>query len=111
MVTRLHTFNIPVFGATITPFGAPNSTIQSYSDPLREQTRLKVNNFIRNSGTFDAVIDFDAWLRDPSNHTQLNPVYNSGDYLHPNEAGYQVIGDNFPLDVFTEFAGGVNTFS
>lgn len=95
MVTRMHTFNIPVFGATITPFGAPNSTLQAYSVPSREQTRLKVNDFIRNSGTFDAVLDFDAFLRDPKNHTQLNPLYNSGDYLHPNPEGYAEIARRF----------------
>ena len=57
MVTRIHSFGIPVFGATITPFSAPsNFTGQPYSDPEREKTRQKVNKFIRESGTFDAVV-------------------------------------------------------
>jgi len=111
MVTRMHTFNIPVFGATITPFGAPNSTLQAYSVPSREATRLKVNNFIRNSNTFDAVLDFDAILRDPKNHTQLNPEYNSGDYLHPNPEGYAEIARRFDYGVFERWANGVNTFN
>ncbi|KAH8820923.1 SGNH hydrolase-type esterase domain-containing protein [Xylogone sp. PMI_703] len=102
IVERVHTFGIPIFAATITPFGAPNNTIQAYSDPLREQTRQKVNSFIRHSGTFDDVIDFDAIVRDPKNHTQLNPLYNSGDYLHPNVAGYEAIAAAFPLDIFFE---------
>jgi len=109
--TRVHTFGIPLFAATITPFGAPNNTIQAYSDPLREVYRQQVNAFIRDSGgVFDAFVDFDAIVRDPKNHTQLNPPYNSGDYLHPNEAGYQLIGKEFPLELFTQFEGGVSTW-
>jgi lysophospholipase L1-like esterase len=71
MITRVHTHGIPFFGATITPFGCHNSSIQAYSTVLREQTRLRVNDWIRNSGAFDAVLDFDAVLRDPKNQTQL----------------------------------------
>ena len=110
IVTRVHTFGMPMFAATITPFGAPSSLIQAYSDPLREQSRQMVNDWIRSSGVFDAVVDFDAIVRDPNNHTQLNPLYNSGDYLHPNVAGYQAIADAFPLDIFTQYAGGVDSF-
>ena len=110
VVTRVHTFGIPMFAATITPFGAPNNTIQPYSNPLREQSRQIVNNWIRNSGAFDAVVDFDAIVRDPSNHTQLNPLYNSGDFLHPNVAGYQAIADAFPLHIFSRYAGGADSF-
>ncbi|KAG9035488.1 hypothetical protein FRB95_011194 [Tulasnella sp. JGI-2019a] len=109
--TRIHARGIPFFGATITPFGAPNSTIQPYSSPLRETYRQEVNTFIRNSGgVFDAVVDFDEILRDPKNHTQLNPLFNSGDYLHPNEAGYQLVASEFPLNLFSEFSGGVSGF-
>jgi lysophospholipase L1-like esterase len=100
IVTRVHTFGIPMFAATITPFGAPNNTIQPYANALREQTRQRVNKWIRTSGVFDEVIDFDAILRDPKNGTQLNPIYNSGDFLHPNELGYQTIANAFPLSIF-----------
>ncbi|KAG8889356.1 hypothetical protein FRB98_004640 [Tulasnella sp. 332] len=111
MSTRIHAFGIPFFAATITPFGAPNSTIQPYSSAMRETYRQQVNAFVRDSGgVFDAVVDFDAILRDPMNHTQLNPLFNSGDYLHPNEAGYELIANEFPLNWFTEFSGGVNGF-
>lgn len=99
MVTRIHALEIPMFAATITPF-CGNVTIQPYSDPEREQTRQRINAWIRTSGTFDAVIDFDEILRDPKNGSQLNPLYNSGDYLHPNVAGYQKIADEFPLGIF-----------
>ncbi|KAF2834950.1 extracellular GDSL-like lipase/acylhydrolase [Patellaria atrata CBS 101060] len=109
MIIRIHTFGIPVFGATITPFMAPsNVTFQPYSHPTREAARQKVNRWIRTSGAFDAVIDFDKILRDPAIPQQLNPMYDSGDYLHPNVAGYTELGNQFPLDVFRRFAGGVS---
>ena len=110
MITRTHTQGIPFFGATITPFGAPNDTIQSYSTPQRLATREYVNNWIRTSGYFDAVIDFDAVVRDPANPQQLNPLYNSGDYLHPNENGYHAMARAFPLDIFEKYSRGVSTF-
>jgi len=99
IATRIHAFNIPLFAATITPFSG-DPTIQPYSNPVREPTRLRINEWIRTSGVFDAVIDFDAILRDPANHTQLNPIYSFGDFLHPNVAGYQKIADEFPLSIF-----------
>lgn len=111
IIMRVHTFGIPIFAATITPFGAPNSSDQPYSDPTREATRQRVNTWILNSGAFDAVIDFDKTVRDPNIPSQLSSKYNSGDYLHPNVAGYQAIADAFPLDIFSEFASGINGFT
>lgn len=112
IATRVRAHQLPLFGATITPFSAPsNVTIQPYSDPLREATRQRVNAWIRMSGTFDAVVDFDEMLRDPSVPSQLNPKYDSGDYLHPNPAGYQALADGFPLSLFAKFAGGVSGFT
>ena len=110
MRTRVHAQGIPFFGATITPFGCYNSTLQSYSTVLREQTRLRVNDWIRNSGNFDAVVDFDEALRDPKNETQLASAYDSGDCLHPGPVGYQRMADSFPLDVFGKFKNGVSGF-
>lgn len=106
IISRVHTANLPMFGATITPFGCYNTTLQPYADPVREQTRLRVNEWIRNSGWFDAVVDFDAIVRDPSNHTQLAPYYDDGDCLHLNPAGYQEIAAKFPVDILEEFADG-----
>lgn len=113
MILRLHAQGIPVLGATITPFGSLNSTLQPYSDPAgyREQTRSKVNHWIRSSGEFDAVVDFDAAVRDMENATMLASQYDSGDHLHPNVAGYHVMADNFPIGLFAQWAGGVNTIT
>lgn len=99
---RLHAFDVSIFGATITPFSAPNEnvTLQPYTDLNREATRQRINKWIRESGVFDEVVDFDAILRDPSHPSQLADVYDSGDYLHPNVEGYQKLADEFPLHFF-----------
>lgn len=113
MILRIHAQGIPVFGATITPFGSPNTTLQPYSDPAgyREQTRSRVNDWIRSSGEFDAVIDFDAVVRDMDNATMLAGQYDSGDHLHPSVAGYHAMADSFPIGLFAQWAGGVNAMT
>lgn len=111
---RIHAQGIPFFAATITPFGTPagsNSSVQPYSNPVREQTRQRINAWIRSSGVFDAVIDFDRIVRDPADPAVLAPQYDSGDHLHPNVAGYQAIADAFPLEIFSVFAEGVEGYN
>ena len=111
IVTRIHAFGLPVFGATITPFSAPaNFTGQPYSDPEREKTRQKVNKWIRESGVFDEVLDFDAVLRDPAEKSRLRGEFDSGDYLHPNVRGYQEVAERFDVGVFEEWEGGWRGF-
>lgn len=105
MITMVHARGLPVFGATITPFGGEG---QVYSDPERERTRARVNAWIRSSGRFDAVVDFDAVVRDPANGTVLNPLYDSGDHLHPNPLGYEAMADAFDLGLFERFKDGVD---
>ena len=102
IATRVHALGILFFGATITPFGssATSDYLQPYSGAVRERTRQNVNAFIRESGVFDAVLDFDRVLRDPQAPDQLLGQYDSGDHLHPNVAGYQALADYFPLEVF-----------
>lgn len=109
-VVRAHAAGLPMFAATITPFSAPgfNATVQAYSSPVREATRQRVNAFIRSGGWFDAVADFDAVVRDPAAPSQLNGEFNSGDFLHPNVAGYTAIAKAFPLEIFKEFENGVD---
>jgi len=99
---RVKTFDIPIFAATITPFSAPgyNVSMQGYSNAEREKTRQRVNEWIRKSGTFDAVLDFDMWLRNETFPSQLKEELQGGDYLHPNGKGYQRIAEMFPLDIF-----------
>lgn len=111
IVSRVHAFGIPVFCSTITPFSAPDSSIQKYSAASREQTRQRINNWMRTSGVFDDVVDFDAVLRDCGNHAFLNPRYNFGDFLHPNVEAFKAMADAFPIDIFQKFAKGVHTFN
>lgn len=80
---RTHDKGLRVYGGTLLPVG--NS---KYSSASTEQMRQTVNAWIRNSGAFDAVLDFDQVTRDPANPTQLLPAYDSGDHLHPNDLGY-----------------------
>ncbi|KAF6829219.1 lipolytic enzyme [Colletotrichum musicola] len=81
-------------GATITPFGGNG---QPYSNPVREQTRQRVNQWILESGTFDRTVDLAAFVSDGD---RLRSRFDSGDHLHPNVAGYQELANKFPLDVF-----------
>jgi lysophospholipase L1-like esterase len=108
LVERLHTAGIPVIGATITPFTGPG---QTYGHPTREVTRQKVNEWIRTSGAFDAVVDFDKLLRDPAQPDMLKAEYHGGDYLHPNVVGFGLMADAIPLSFFSKFkimpVGGV----
>jgi lysophospholipase L1-like esterase len=110
IISRVHAFGIPVFGSTIGPFMAPDSAKQPYSVLMMEKTRQRINTWIRESGAFDAVVDFDSVLRDPSDLTRLNPDLNSGDYLHPNVKAYHAVAGAFPLEIFEQFADGVQTF-
>ena len=112
IVSRIHAVGIPVFGATITPFSSPvNATVaQPYSHPEREKTRVRVNKWIEESGVFDAVVDFDKFLRDEKAPSQLDPRWDSGDYLHPGVAGYKRLAELFPVGVFQEWRGGADEF-
>jgi lysophospholipase L1-like esterase len=88
LATQARAQGLKVIGATITPFQG----WRSYNEE-RESARQKVNDFIRTSPAFDEIIDFDATLRDPSNPNQLNPRYDSGDHLHPSDAGYEAMAN------------------
>jgi hypothetical protein len=77
----------------------PAKPITFYT-PEKEIVRQKVNEWILDSGEFDAVVDLDQVLRDPNNRTQINPAYDSGDHLHPNNAGAIAEANAFPLTLF-----------
>jgi lysophospholipase L1-like esterase len=85
IVAAAHAAGVAIYGGTITPAGRNNAA----EEAIREQ----VNSWIRTSGTFDGVVDFDAVLRDPANPQQVLPAYDSGDHLHPNDAGLQAMAD------------------
>lgn len=91
-----HSHGMKVIGATILPYGGSD-----YYHPTveNENDRLALNAWIRARGNFDAVIDFDAMLRDPAHPERLIPAYDSGDHIHPSPAGYKVMGAGVPLDI------------
>jgi lysophospholipase L1-like esterase len=99
IILRAHAHGIKVIGATLPPFGPIPSRPGFYSEAAAAK-RVAVNTWIRTGHGFDAVIDFDAVLRDPKNPSQMNPLYDSGDHLNPNDAGYQAMSDAIDLKMF-----------
>lgn len=97
MIEQAHAQNIVVYGATILPIDR-----SFYYKDFREPVRQKVNDWIRNSGKFDAVIDFDKAMSDPENPSVILPNAHDGDFLHPNELGYELMGKAVDLKLFEE---------
>jgi len=95
LIAAAHAAGLKIFGGTLTPFQGA-----AYYSAAGEAKREAVNNFIRTSGAFDGVIDFDAAVRDPANPLQILPAYDSGDHLHPNDAGYQAMANAVNLALF-----------
>lgn len=98
IIDRAHAHGIRVIGATITPYVGSD---YYHPGPLSEADRQAVDDWIRAPGHFDAVIDFDAVVRDPSQPDHLRPAYDCGDHLHPSPAGYKAMGESIPLTLFT----------
>ncbi len=99
VVARAHVAGVSVYGGTLTPFGR-ESLPSSFAS--REAMRMRVNAWIRTSGVFDGVIDFDVALRDPGAPDRMLPALDSGDHLHPSDAGYAAMARAVPI---TEFHG------
>ena len=89
VVERAHERGIVVYGATLTPY--------ERARPENEQKRQAVNQWIRASGVYDGVIDFDAAIRDPEKPARMLPQYDSGDSLHPSDAGYLAMANAIDL--------------
>jgi lysophospholipase L1-like esterase len=92
---RAQARGLRVIGATLTPFeGAlPDTPIRGYYSADKERVRQQVNTWIRGGNGFDGIIDFDALLRDPAHPTRMLPAFDSGDHLHPGDAGYAAMAD------------------
>jgi lysophospholipase L1-like esterase len=105
-ITKAHNAGLKIYGATITPFRG-----NGYYSTAHETVRQTVNDWIRTSGEFDAVIDFDAAVWDPAAHDYLNPAYrvyppgDQNDFLHFNAAGFQAMVDSIDLALFEEQRG------
>jgi lysophospholipase L1-like esterase len=97
MILRAHDRGLVIFGATLTPIGGMNRP----TSPAVDAKRNAINAWIRTSHDFDGVIDFDAITRDPSQPDRFLPAYDSGDHLHPSDAGYKAMGEAIDLKLFT----------
>jgi lysophospholipase L1-like esterase len=95
VVERAHAHGIKVIGCTILPFEGAN-----YFREEGEAIRQAVNTWIRTSGVYDAVVDFDAATRDPANPRRLRAEFDPGDHLHPNDAGYRAMAEAVDLKMF-----------
>jgi lysophospholipase L1-like esterase len=95
LVARAHEHGILVYGATLTPYKGAG-----YFTERGEQIRQALNHWILTSGVFDGAIDFDKATRDPANPLTFAPQYDSGDHLHPKDAGYAAMADSIDLGLF-----------
>jgi lysophospholipase L1-like esterase len=95
LILRARAQGLRIIGGTLLPFGQA-----AYFTPEGETKRAAVNAWIRESKEFDAVIDFDRAVRDPNAPTQLLAAYDSGDHLHPSDAGYKAMADSIELKIF-----------
>jgi lysophospholipase L1-like esterase len=100
IIDRAHAMGLKVYGGTLTPFQAFLPGL--YYTAVGEAQRQTVNQWIRTSKAYDAVIDFDKAIRDPSNPATILPAYDSGDNLHPNDAGYKAMADAISLSLFRD---------
>src|ERR1019366_4414151 len=106
LIERAHARGLKIYGATLTPFeGAAYWTAEG------EAKRQALNSWIRTSGMYDAVIDFDAAVRDPNRPTKGLPQYDPGDHLHMNPAGYQTMANAIDLGLFKMAAVPASTSS
>ena len=97
LADRAHRKSLRIYGATLLPF---EGTANGYYTPAKEQIRQGLNGWIRTSRVFDSVIDFDAAVRDPQHTGRILALYDSGDHLHPNDAGYRAMGEAVDLKLF-----------
>lgn len=91
VVDEAHRQGIQVIGATLLPFSGalPNTPLDNYYQPNKDELRQRINHWIKTSHTFDGVLDLEQGLKDPKHPDRLNPIYDSGDHLHPNDRGNQ----------------------
>ena len=99
LIDRAHAQGLLIYGATLTAF--EGTIFPGYFSPAGEAKRQAVNHWIRTSGAYDAVIDFDRATRDPAHPSRLLPAYDSGDHLHPNDVGYEAMARAIDLSLFS----------
>ena len=101
LIARAHAHDMSIIGATLTPFEDTfrGNPLYGYYNEEKEAKRQAVNQWIRTSGAFDGVIDFDAATRDPNNPKHIRADFDSGDHLHPQDTGYEAMADSIDLQL------------
>ena len=99
LIARAHDHGLRIIGATLTPFEVAfkGTPLEGYYSADKEAKRVAVNEWIRTSGAFDGVIDFDKVVQDPANPSRMLPAFDKGDNLHPNDAGYKAMAESIDL--------------
>jgi lysophospholipase L1-like esterase len=100
LIAAAHRAGLKIFGATLTPFQG-----SLYYTAAGEAKREAINHWIRTSHAFNGVIDFAKAVQDPANPLQILPAFDSGDHLHPNDAGYQAMANAINLALFRGHSG------
>jgi len=98
LIARAHAKHVKIYGATLTPYGGNG---WPYHSVAGEKAREALNDWIRHSGAFDGVVDFEQAIRDPAAPEKMLPAYDSGDHLHPNSAGYNAMAQAVDLKLFS----------
>ncbi len=97
LIARAHANGVKIFGATLTPF---EGSFAGYYSPAKDEVRIALNDWIRTSGEFDGVIDFEKATQDATNPRVMKAEYDSGDHLHPGDAGYKAMADSIDAGLF-----------
>ena len=106
VIAQLHAQGIRVMGATLTPFGGSNPRFGGeYGTARGDRERRILNHWIRTSGEYDAVVDFDRVTRDPAHPENMRADYDSGDHLHPGDVGYEAMARAIDLPTLLTLAG------
>lgn len=99
LIARAHDRGVKVFGATQTPFSGA-TTIPGMFSAAKDEQRKALNQWIRSSHAFDGVLDFERIVLDPSSPERIRPAWDSGDHIHPNDAGYEAMANSIDLNLF-----------
>jgi lysophospholipase L1-like esterase len=100
LIARAHSRGLKILAATLLPY--EGTTFPGYWTPEGEAIRQAFNEWLRTSKEYDGIVDFDAVMRDPNQPTRMLAKYDSGDHLHPSDAGYQAMAEAFDLALIKE---------
>jgi lysophospholipase L1-like esterase len=105
LTSLAHEKGLKIFAGTIMPWNGfsadPKNNVVSYT-PALDSIRLAVNSYLRTTSDFDGLIDFDVAMRDPTDPTKLRATWDSGDHIHPNDAGNEAMANVVPLDLLSK---------